>query len=64
MRPGDKVVATKDIGGFARERVPKGSLGVVVKTPWGSRTRVVFTVSSVWSGDKKIEIDVDKDEIA
>lgn len=26
---GDKVVAAKDIGGFAREHVPKGSVGYV-----------------------------------
>ena len=62
MNAGDKVVATKDIGGVLRPSIPKGSSGVVTKASWGELT-VLFTVKS-WMGDKQHEVSVEKNEIA
>lgn len=59
---GDLVAAIKDIGGFAREFVPRGSEGVVVDAPmWGDAV-VLFTVNGFLS-DKKVRITVSDDEI-
>lgn len=61
---GDKVVAAKDIGGFTREHVPKGSVGYVTDAGWGNRAEVTFKVSGGFlSGEKKVSIRVDDDEI-
>lgn len=62
MNAGDKVIATKDIGGFMRQHIPKGTSGVVTKAGWGE-LKVLFTIKG-WMGDKQYEMDVDKNEIA
>jgi hypothetical protein len=62
---GDQVVAVKEIGGFLRDHIPKGSRGVVSEAGWGQPTKVLFTVKGgFWSGDKRVEITVEEDEIA
>lgn len=58
---GKKVKATKDIGGVLRERVPKGTKGVVTKSSL-FEYRVRFTIDG-WLGDKVVEIDVESDEV-
>lgn len=61
---GDKVVAAKDIGGFARDHVPKGSVGYVTDAGWGNRAEVTFKVAGGFlSGEKKVTIRADDDEI-
>lgn len=62
---GDQVVAVKDIGGFWRDQIPKGTRGVISEAGWGQPTRVLFAVTGgFWSGDMRVEITVDEDEIA
>ncbi len=63
LNKGDKVVAAKDIGGFAREHVPKGSVGYVTDAGWANRAEVTFKVSSFWGDDKKLTVRVDDDEV-
>lgn len=59
---GDPVAAIKDIAGFAREFVPRGSEGVVVDAPmWGDAV-VLFTVNG-FLNDKKVRITVSDDEV-
>lgn len=59
---GKKVKATKDIGGVLRERVPKGTKGVVTRSSL-FEYRVLFTIDG-WLGDKQVEIDdVETDEV-
>jgi hypothetical protein len=62
MNAGDKVVATKDIGGFMRPSIPKGTSGVITVASWGE-LKVLFTVKG-WMSDKQHEVNVDKNEIA
>lgn len=59
---GDRVVATKNIGGFLRDAVDKGTHGVVTKAGWG-QLRVLFTIHGFF-GDHQVEMDVSEDEIA
>lgn len=64
FRQGEQVVAVKDIGGIARDYVPKGSEGVVIESGWATPTRVQFTVKGgLFSSDKKVTITVGDDEI-
>ena len=66
MAKGDRVVAIRDIGGVARDFVPKGSVGHVTECTWSGRpTKVLFTVKGgMFAGDKKVEITVSTDEVA
>ena len=62
---GDRVVATKDIGGTLRDFVPKGSKGVITASGWTAPTKVLFTIEGgFFSGKKQVEITVSDDEIA
>lgn len=61
-KKGDVVVATKDIGGYVRENVSKGSTGVVTESPWFGDATVLFTVTSLF-GDKKVAVTVTDDEV-
>ena len=64
FRKGEQVVAVKDIGGFMRDLVPKGSQGIVVDCGWATPTKVQFTVKGgLFSMDKKVTINVSDDEI-
>lgn len=64
MNKGDRVIATKNIGGVLRESVPKGSEGVVTQAGgWGSETKVLFTISGLM-GDRKVEVRVESGEVA
>lgn len=56
VRRGDKVMATRDIGGLLRRAVRKGTRGVVVAAGWMSPTRVNF--------ERVGEVDVQPEEIA
>lgn len=60
---GDIVVAKRDIGGFFRESVPKGTKGVVLEGGWLDRPTVLFKVNHFWSGEEAIEMIVDDDDI-
>lgn len=63
--PGERVVATKDIGGVLRDSVPKGTRGVVTEAGWMSQTRVLFSVKGAGFADaRKVEVTVDDAEIA
>lgn len=59
---GDRVVATKDFGGVARDSIKKGTRGVVVEGGWGNPATVLFHVKGFFS-DRDVEVDVDDDEI-
>jgi hypothetical protein len=47
MNVGDVVVAARNIGGFAREFVPSGTVGVVTLRSWGE-TEVTFTIRKLF----------------
>lgn len=54
--------AIKNIGGFAREFVPRGSEGVVVEAPrWGDAV-ALFTVKG-FLNDTKVRITISDDEV-
>jgi hypothetical protein len=60
---GDRVIATKDIGGW-RENVPKGSYGVIVDPGgWSSNTTVEFTVNGGFFDDRQVSVTVEDGEI-
>lgn len=60
---GQRVVATKDIGGVLRDSVPKGAQGVVTEASWGT-IRVLFTIpGGMFSSQRQAEITVSSDEI-
>jgi hypothetical protein len=60
---GDRVIATKDIGGW-RENVPKGSRGVIVDPGgWSSNTTVEFTVNGGFFADRQVSVTVEEGEI-
>lgn len=64
FRRGESVVAIKDIGGYARDFVPKGSQGVVVDCGWATPTKVQFVVKGgMFTMDKKVTITVQDQEI-
>lgn len=56
LRKGDRVMATREIGGVLRPGVRKGTRGVVVTAGWLGPTRVNFEGAG--------EIEVRDDEIA
>jgi len=61
---GDRVIATKDIGGWFRDGVPKGTPGVVTDPGgWNSSTTVEFTVNGGFFDDRQVSITVEDDEI-
>lgn len=55
-------MAVKNIGGFMRDSVPKGTEGVVLESGWGV-LRVKFTQKRMFLGDKSVVIEVNADEI-
>jgi len=60
---GDRVIATKDIGGW-RENVPKGSRGVITDPGgWSSNTTVEFTVNGGFFDDRQVSVTVEDGEI-
>lgn len=62
MEKGDQVVAVRDLGGFLREPVPKGTRGVVVDV-FGGDYKVQFNISG-FTGNRQVVVSVRKDEVA
>ncbi|MCP3427261.1 hypothetical protein NBM05_14915 [Rothia sp. AR01] len=60
---GQKVMPTRELGGFFRDPVPKGATGVVVESPFLSQAQVHFQWSGVFFGGEAT-VTVDDDEIA
>ncbi|WP_434181466.1 hypothetical protein RI685_16215 (plasmid) [Clavibacter michiganensis] len=60
---GTQVVAIKDIGGFLRPHIPKGTRGVVTKAGWGE-FKVLFTIGKMFGGTEQHEIDVDTTDVS
>lgn len=61
---GQKVVATRDLGGFFGPHVPRGSKGVVTQSSGVfSRARAQFTVTHFFSADEQVEIDIDDGDV-
>jgi hypothetical protein len=61
---GDPVVAVKSFGGFARERIERGTRGTVTETSFfGTPTKVMFHIDSSWGGRKNVESPVEPGEV-
>lgn len=62
---GQRVVATKDIGGIARSFVPRGSKGVVTEGGgiFSGPPKVLFTIKHFF-GDEQVEITVEDHEVS
>jgi len=62
---GDQVVAIKSFGGFARERIEQGTKGTVTEVSFfGTPTKVMFHIDSMFGGRKNVEVQVEPGEIA
>jgi len=66
FRAGDQVASIKDIGGWTRDSVPKGTPGVVIEADsWSSDALVRFRIPGGWfSNDRTVDVRVSNDEIA
>lgn len=61
LRAGDTVITMRDIGGFARPFVARGTVGVVTFSNWG-RTEVLFTVRG-WLRNRNVFVTVYAGEV-
>jgi hypothetical protein len=62
MKEGQRIVAAKAFGGFARPSVPKGAQGIIAKTGL-TETTAVFVIKRWWGPDRLELVRIAKDEV-
>jgi hypothetical protein len=65
MEKGDRVVATRHIGGMFSESVPKGADGAVTQVSRnGLPEKVLFVIpGGMFNSDRRVEVRVTKDDV-